>query len=150
MSTTENLRRMLRLAFISLLGLTMVLPFVWMVLASLKPLEEVERRKPIPQRWQPENYATVLGQYPDERTHKVLPIQFKQWYFNSIFIASWVTFLQCLTSAMAAFAFSRMKWPGRDRLFLLYLSTMMIPGVVTMIPNYSLMVKLGLVDSYLG
>ena len=79
-----------------------------------------------------------------------MPIAFRRWYFNSIFIAAWVTLLQCLTSAMAAFAFSRLRWPGRDRVFLLYLATMMIPGVVTMIPNYNLMVRFGLVDSYLG
>jgi ABC-type glycerol-3-phosphate transport system permease component len=51
---------------------------------------------------------------------------------------------------MAAFAFARLRWPGRDKVFQLYLATMMIPGVVTMIPNYTLMVKLQLLDSYAG
>lgn len=77
-------------------------------------------------------------------------ISFQRYYFNSVFVAAWVTILHCLTSAMAAYAFSRLRWPGRDHIFRLYLATMMIPGVVTMIPNYTLMVKIGLLDSYAG
>ena len=120
-------------------ALTMLLPFLWMVLASFKPLEEVEQLNPIPSVWHPENYAKVFQQIP-----------FAKYYFNSVFIAGWVTFLTCLTSAMAAFAFSRLQWRGRDAVFKLYLATMMIPGVVVMIPNYTLMVKLHMLDSYVG
>ena len=94
---------------------------------------------PLPKVWHPENYLNVFRQ-----------IQFARYYFNSIFIAAWVTFLTCLTSAMAAYAFARLRWTGRDVVFRLYLATLMIPGVVTMIPNYTLMVKLHLLDSYLG
>jgi multiple sugar transport system permease protein len=67
-----------------------------------------------------------------------------------VFVALWVTFLQCMTSSMAAYAFARMKWCGRDMVFRLYLATLMIPGVVVMIPNYAVMVNLHLLDSYLG
>lgn len=120
-------------------ALTMLAPFVWMVLASFKPLEEVEQLNPFPSVWQPDNYAKVFLQIP-----------FARYYFNSIFVALWVTFLTCLTSALAAYAFSRIKWPGRDAFFRLYLATLMIPGVVVMIPNYAVMVKLHLLDSYAG
>lgn len=126
-------------AFLGLLALIMMLPFLWMVLSSFKPLVEVENINPIPREWRPGNYAQVFEQIP-----------FARYYFNSIFVAAWVTFLQCLTSAMAAYAFSRLRWRWRDRVFQLYLATLMIPGVVTMIPNYALMVKLHLLDSYLG
>ena len=51
---------------------------------------------------------------------------------------------------MAAYAFARLRWRGRDHVFKLYLATLMVPGVVTMIPNYALMVRLHLLDSYLG
>lgn len=124
---------------LTLLALVSFAPFLWMVLASFKPLEEVERLNPIPTVWHPENYVKVFKQIP-----------FARYYFNSVFTAAWVTFLQCLTSAMAAFAFARLKWKGRDVVFRLYLATLMIPGVVTMIPNYALMVKLHLLDSYQG
>ena len=121
------------------LALSMLTPFLWMVLASFKPLDEVEALNPIPTVWRPGNYPEVFREVP-----------FARYYFNSIFIAGWVTFLQVLTSSMAAYAFSRLHWRGRDHVFRLYLATLMIPGVVTMIPNYTLMVKLRLLDSYAG
>jgi len=124
---------------LSMVAITMLVPFVWMVLASFKPLVEVEQLNPVPSKWQPGNYLDVFRQ-----------VAFGRYYFNSIFVAAWVTFLTCLTSSMAAFAFARLRWPGRDNVFKLYLATMMIPGVVTMIPNYTLMVKLHMLDSYLG
>ena len=121
------------------IAVTMLLPFLWMVFTSFKPLAEVEALNPIPQNWQPQNYPRVFEEIP-----------FAKYYFNSLFIALWVTLLQCVTSSMAAYAFSRLHWPGRDHVFKLYLATMMIPGVVTMIPNYTLMVYLHLMDKYVG
>lgn len=118
-----------------------LLPFLWMVLASFKPMNEIQLLNPFPSVWHPENYTDVLNNKD---------ISFKRYYFNSIFIAAWVTLLSCFTSSLAAYAFARLRWPGRDHIFKLYLATMMIPGVVTMIPNYTLMVKLHLLDSYLG
>lgn len=122
-----------------LLSLAMMAPFVWMVLVSFKPLAEVENLSPIPTQWRPENYWQVFQEIP-----------FARYYVNSILVAAWVAFLQCLTSAMAGFAFSRLRWPGRDGVFKLYLATMMIPAAVTMIPNYTLMVELGLLDSHVA
>ena len=124
---------------LGLIAATMLVPFLWMVLASFKPLIEVESLNPFPSRWLPQNYGNVFKEVP-----------FARYYFNSLFVAGWVTFLQCLTCSMAAYAFARLHWRGRDHVFRLYLATLMIPGVVTMIPNYTLMVKLGLLDSYAG
>ncbi|MBM3499425.1 MAG: carbohydrate ABC transporter permease [Armatimonadetes bacterium] len=120
-------------------GLTMLLPFTWMCLASFKPLAEVEELNPVPTEWHPGNYIEVFKEIP-----------FGRYYFNSVFVAAWVTFLQTLTSAMAAYAFARLQWPGRDTVFKLYLGTLMVPGVVTMIPNYTLVVKLHFLDTYSG
>jgi multiple sugar transport system permease protein len=147
-----DVKRILRHLVLSVIGITMLLPFFWMVLASFKDRASVESLNPFPasHQWHADNYPIVLGIKPDPGTGKILPIDFKLWYFNSVFIAAWVTLLQVITSAMAAFAFARLKWPGRDRVFLLYLATMMIPGVVTMIPNFALMVKTHLFNSYLG
>ena len=123
------------------IALTLVLPFIWMVLTSLKELEEVGLESWLPRVFQWSNYREVFH---------VEGILFGRWYWNSVFVAASVTFLQVLTSSLAAFSFSRLDWPGRDRVFLLYLATMMLPGLVMMIPNYQVMIKLGLVDSYLG
>lgn len=124
---------------LTVLALTTLTPFLWMVLCSFKPLTEVENLNPLPSVWQFFNYPKVFEQIP-----------FARYYFNSLFVASWVTFTQTLTSAMAAYAFARLRWRGRDTIFKLYLATLMVPGVVTMIPNYTLMVKLHLLDSYQG
>ena len=73
---------------------------------------------------------------------------FGRYYFNSIFVAVCVTLGQVLTSSLAAYAFARLKFPGRDILFFGYLATMMIPGAVTMIPNFILLTKLNWIDTY--
>jgi len=121
------------------IAFTMVLPFVWMALTSLKTLPEVGLADWLPRvpRW--DNYKEVF---------KAIP--FGRFYFNSLLVAAWVTLLQVLTSSMAAFSFARLTWPGRDKVFLLYLSTMMLPALVTMIPNYQIMISLRLVDTLAG
>lgn len=134
-----TLRKAVTHTVLAALCLLSLAPFVWMLLASFKPLQEVEQANPWPRHWLPGNYLDVFRQVP-----------FARYYFNSVFISAWVTFLVVLTSAMAAFAFARIRWPGRDMVFRLYLATLMIPGLVTMIPNYSLMVRLQLLDSYQG
>lgn len=132
------------------LAIATLLPFLWMLGASLKPNPEIERIALLPEEPQPENFATVLRLAPDARTGRLLDFDFPRWYFNSFFVAAWVTSLQVMTSAMAAFAFSRLQWRGRDTVFLLYLGTMMIPSLVLTLPNYQIMVKFGLVNTYLG
>lgn len=147
------------------------LPFVWMVLGSFKTRQEVENPGFVPERWKPaafaeeapspdnnpyafetefDNYLIVLGLEEDRYTGEFLNIDFLRWYYNSFFTSAAITFLQVLTSAMAAYAFARMAWPGRDQVFFLYLATMMIPGVVLMIPNFQLMILFGFVDTYRG
>ena len=119
----------------------LVLPFVWMLLTSVKALGEVGVGSWLPGEagWRFDNYVEVFRTIP-----------FARFYWNSLFVAACVTFLQVLTSAMAAFAFSRLAWRGRDAVFLLYLGTMMLPGLVMMVPNYQIMITLGLVDTLPG
>lgn len=121
------------------LSLIMILPFAWMLLTSLKTLAEIDLDRWLPAEPQWNNYLQVFRDIP-----------FVRFYWNSLFVASWVTFLQVGTSAMAAFSFSRIHWRGRDKLFFLYLATMMLPGLVMIIPNYQIMVRLGLVDTLPG
>jgi len=148
--TAVNARRLLGVGglhvVLVVVSLAMILPFLWMVLTSLKTLDEVGTTAWIPQSPQWSNYSEVF-QGKDVNTAGV---QFGRWYWNSLFVAAWTTFLQVLTSAMAAYSFSRLYWPGRDKVFLLYLSTMMLPGLVMMIPNYQIMVSLGWVDTFAG
>jgi ABC-type glycerol-3-phosphate transport system permease component len=128
----------MRFAVLIVLALFMLLPFIWQILTSLKPLIDVDGQL-WPKQWLLGNYIDVFKQ-----------IHFGRYYLNSVVIAVWVTLLQVATSAMAAYAFSRLRWPGRDKVFLLYLVTMMIPGVVLMIPNFWIMLKLNLYNTYAG
>jgi ABC-type glycerol-3-phosphate transport system permease component len=123
------------------LAFLLALPFVWMLLTSLKTLQEVGVDAWLPRSPQWRNYLDVFD---------VPGIQFGRWYWNSLLVASCVTFTQVLTSSLAAYGFSRVRWPGRDALFLGYLATMMLPGLVMMIPNYQIMIALGLVDTLVG
>lgn len=145
-------RTALFIRFIALcvIGFGISIPFVWMVSASFKPRAEVESVQIVPDNPTAQNYPIVLDIKPDPVTKRFLELRFGRWYFNSIFNAVAVTFLQVLTSCMAAYAFSRIQWRGRDKVFLLYLATMMIPGVVTMIPKYQMMVSLDFLNSYHG
>jgi multiple sugar transport system permease protein len=124
-----------------LMSLFALVPFLWMLSTALKTRAEVFTFPPIlipPEpRW--ENFARVFEAFP-----------FLKYARNSLFVTITVTIFQTLTSAMAAYAFSRLRFPGRDRLFLLYLGTLMVPSVVTLIPSYILMTErfLGWVDTY--
>lgn len=124
-----------------LMSLFALVPFLWMLSTALKTRAEVFTFPPIlipPEpRW--ENFARVFEAFP-----------FLKYARNSLFVTVTVTIFQTLTSAMAAYAFSRLRFPGRERLFLLYLGTLMVPSVVTLIPSYILMTErfLGWVDTY--
>ena len=75
-------------------------------------------------------------------------VNFNLFAFNSIFVAITITIVQVFTSSLSGFAFSRLKWPGRDKIFLLYLSTMMIPGMVTILPKYLIIKELAWIDTF--
>ena len=125
--------------FLTALSFAMILPFAWMVLTSLKSFPEISEPHWMPGKLQWGNYLEVFHVIP-----------FLRFMANSLVVAGWVTLLQVITSAMAAFSFARLDWPGRDRVFFLYLGTMMLPGLVMLIPNFENMVKVGLVDTYVG
>lgn len=139
-------------ALLVVLSFLMVLPFVWMVMTSLKSAGEVNEQNLVPEKKiVKENGSKVERRFIWENYLDVnRNVRFGQFYWNSIFVASWVTFLHVLTSAMAAYSFARLKWRGRDTLFLMYLGTMMLPGLVMMLPNYEIMIRLGLVDTLVG
>lgn len=126
---------------LSLGSVLMILPFLWMISTSVKSDPEVFAYPPvwIPQEILWENYPIVL---------ELLP--FGRYLANTAFVATTVTILELITSSLAAYAFARLRFPGRDQLFLLYLGTLMIPGQVTIIPNFLLMSWFGWVDSYLA
>jgi multiple sugar transport system permease protein len=134
-------RRALLYALLVVGGLAMLFPFVWMVSTSLKPDLAVFQTPPqlIPKPFQPSNYSTVVHVFP-------------VWRFlgNSAFVAVISVALQVTTSAMAAYAFARLKFRGSNTLFMLYLTTLMVPFQVTIVPLFVEMKYLHFVNSYPG
>jgi multiple sugar transport system permease protein len=105
----------------------MTIPLVWTVLTSFKYNVDVTLGW-IPPRWTLSNYTGVIEAF-----------SFARYYINSMVVASVVTIVQVSTSALSAYAFARLKFRGRDVIFLGYLATMMIPSDVLMIPQFVLM-----------
>lgn len=121
-------------------ALTMIFPLYWMVLTSLEPGDVAFSSGTI--HWVPSKF--VWSNYPEAWKAVDIP----RLYWNSILAAVIGTAGQVLTSSMAAYAFARLSFPARDRLFFAYLATMMIPGSVTMIPNFVLLRWLGWINTY--
>ena len=120
-------------------ALMTIAPFVWMVLTSFKPLSEIFVYPPT---WWPEdftwsNYVSAFSAAP-----------FGRYYFNSLFVSVAVTAGQLVTCSLAAYAFARMQFWGRDVLFYIFLGTMMVPFHVTMIPSFMILNWLGWIDTY--
>ncbi|HXF60174.1 MAG TPA: carbohydrate ABC transporter permease [Caldilineaceae bacterium] len=108
-------------------GVIMLLPFLWMVSASIKGLDEIYAFPPrfIPERILWSNYVEAWRMLP-----------FGRFFLNSTIVSVSVVLGQLFTCSLAGYSFARLRYPGRDKLFLLYLSTMMIPFAVVMIPLY--------------
>lgn len=145
-SAAQAKERTLRIsAYVVLIigALSMIMPFLWMVTTSLKTLNAIFVQ---PKNWIQMFVPTMLvwQNYVDAWTK----VPFGQFYLNSIIVGLAVTVGQVFTSSLAAYAFARLTFPGRDKLFFAYLATMMIPGSVTMIPVYVLMRVFRWVDTY--
>jgi multiple sugar transport system permease protein len=115
-------------------AVVMLVPFVWMALTSFKTLVETMQ---VPITWLPgqfrlENYAEVL-----------LKMDFQRYYLNTVIMTLAVDAAQLLTCATAAYAFAKMRFPGRDALFFILLSILMIPAQMTLLPRYQLMTRIG-------
>lgn len=122
-------------------AITMIVPFLWSVVTSLKSAENIF------------SHTAFWIQFPpDFSAYKQIweRIPLLGYAANTLKVALIVTVGQLATSSMAGFAFARLKFPGRDKLFFFYLATMMIPGMVLLIPNFVVMTKLGAVNTHWG
>jgi multiple sugar transport system permease protein len=122
-------------------ALAMVMPYVWMITTSLKSQSQMLTYPPqwIPTEFVWQNYARAWQAAP-----------FAKYFFNSIVVALAVTLGDLITGALAAYAFARIKFPGRDAFFALYLASMMIPHQMTIIPSYLVLSKFGEMNKAFG
>lgn len=127
--------------FLTAGAILMLLPFVWMVSASLKEREEVLM---FPVKWIPnpmhfENFAQVFKEIP-----------FALYMANTFKITICILIIQLFTSSFAAYGFAKMDFPAKNILFLGYIATLAIPFQVYMVPQYIVMRRMGFVDSHIG
>lgn len=145
--TRRRIVRIVITALIAVFAFTMVVPFLWMISASLK--HELDVMK-LPIEWIPkyfyiDSYKTVwnIGNSAPRDYH------FGLAYWNSLKIAFINLTGSVITSTLAGYAFAKIKFRGSNVIFLIYLSTMMIPTQVTLIPKYAMFDKLGLLGTHL-
>ncbi len=123
----------------TLIAVIMVIPFVWMVSSSFKLKNEIFV-KPItwiPRTFHLDNYGTVLSQIP-----------FPTYFLNTAKLTVIITIVQTMTSLMASYSFSKLHFPGRDKIFLVYLGTMMVPWHAIMIPQFLVIQNLHLYNTH--
>ncbi|MGZ0151684.1 carbohydrate ABC transporter permease [Kribbella sp. WER1] len=137
--TSENVRRVVSHVLLVAVAIVFLGPLVYAVSTSLKPADEVFTATPhlfgSQIRWQ--NYADAFTFAP-----------FGKYFLNSLFVAVTGTLVVVCASSMSAYAFARLKFRGREQLFVLFLGTLMVPQEVLIVPMYWLMQSLGWVDSY--
>jgi multiple sugar transport system permease protein len=126
------------------IGLAMLVPLFplyWLVISSLKGPQELQR---IPPTWFPSD--PTFGAF--RTVFHVIP--FGRSFLNSFFIAGTATASVLVTSILAGYVFGKYRFRGRDLMFWTVVATMFIPPIVTLVPLYYLVSRLGLVDSYIG
>ncbi|MFA5837498.1 MAG: carbohydrate ABC transporter permease [Bellilinea sp.] len=120
-------------------AITMIIPFIWSVVTSLKSAENIF------------SHSAFWIQFPpDFSAYKQIweRIPLLLYAGNTLKVALIVTVGQLATSSLAGYAFARLKFPGRDKLFFVYIATMMIPGMVLLIPNFVVMRNLGAINTH--
>src|SRR2546421_10238444 len=134
-------RRIISVVLVALGAAATIAPFLYMITTALTDEFEVLRYPPplLPARPHPENFANALTALP-----------FGRFFLNTAIFAGCVVVGQVATSAMAAYAFARLRFPGRDRVFILYLSVLLVPVAVLLVPRFLIINALGWVDTYAG
>lgn len=136
--TARTAGRALAYVFLAVLAVAILLPFVWMAISSVKEDREVFT---VPIEWIPRSYH--WANFTDIWTQ----IPLATYLENSLLLSVVITFLQVLTGSFAAYGFAKMRFPGRDVLFVGYVATIAVPWQAYMIPQYIIMDKLGLVNT---
>ena len=122
-----------------LVSITMLVPFIWMALTAFKTSTEATSGSPFvifPAVWQTDNFKTVIDN-----------MNFLQLYVNTILLIVGRVAAAVLTATMAAYAFARLEFKGKNVMFSLVLFQMMVPGQIFIIPQYLMVSKMGLLDT---
>ncbi len=137
--TPDRVGQVFRYVALVVLVSAVLLPFYWMVSSSLKANSDVFT---VPVKWFPD--TVVWGNYVDIWQKS----EMTTWLKNTVLLSVAVTFLQVLTGSFAAYGFAKVRFPGRDVLFIAYIATIAVPWQSYMIPQFVLMSKLQLTDTF--
>jgi multiple sugar transport system permease protein len=136
-----KVRKAFSTLFVGVGALIVVSPFIWMFLTSFKTYPETVK---IPVTWLPQRL--YLGNYED----LLLRMNFLAYYNNTILVTLGITIPQLFVSALAAYAFARLNFPGKNIIFVCLTAAMMIPLQMILLPRYSLLVSFGWLDRFIG
>lgn len=141
MKKVKVLNNTIIVSILAIMLLFAVFPFLWLLLTSFKGAEEIFNYPPtlLPGEWHPENYSGVWNAIP-----------FGLYMVNSIIIVAATIILNLLVASLAGYAFARFKFKGKEALFIIVLSAIMIPKELIIIPVYTNILKLGLADTLTG
>jgi multiple sugar transport system permease protein len=126
---------------VALAAIAFLFPFFWMVSNAIRPNGEVLATPP---RLLPSEYQ--WGNFIEAGVH----LPFGRFFLNSTIVAGSITVITLVISSLAGYAFARLRFPGRDSLFIVYLATLMVPQAVLVIPLFLMMSELGWVNTYQG
>ncbi len=138
---TSIVSRIVLYVALILVALFFLLPLIWMFSTAIKPFEEWLQPNWIPRKPTLDNFRSIF-QDPS------LPVY--RWFVNSVGVASVFTALVLLFDAMAGYAYARMNFPGRNLIFGLLLATLVMPGLMFLVPNYITIAQLGWLNQYQG
>jgi len=126
-------------SFLTIIGLLMVLPFYWTIMTSLKPNSEIFDQASFwfPRMFTMEHYVSVFTQFP-----------FPRYFLNSAYLASAGVLTNLFLGSLAGYSFAKLFFRGRKVIFAVLLSSMMIPGIVNLVPSFLIIRSLGMVNSY--
>lgn len=133
------IKRIILYTVLTAAALSFIYPFIWMIMASLTPNAEVGNLVLFPSEFTFDNYRSMISKIPIGRA-----------LFNSVFVSLINTGFSLVFSSMVGYALSRMQFKGRSLIFFIIIFTMTLPFLITLIPNYILMVKFRWVDTYLS
>ena len=137
---SRKVLRSLLYLLVGLLALAFMFPYFWTIASSLKATQDLYLYPPsmLPETWHPENYIYVFQIHP-----------FHIWMRNTVILTVLSTIGTVGSAVISSYAFARLRWPGREFIFVVTLATLMLPGEVTLIPRFLIFKELGWLDTWL-
>ena len=139
--TSKKIKNMLVYILVIIVAALVALPFIWMVVSAFKSQRELFAYPPtfFPTEWKWENFTEAASRGS---------ISFWAMFLNSMKIAVPSTLFNVIFSSLAGYAFARLRFPGRAKIFMCFLAALMVPFVITLIPRFLLFRDLGFYDTY--